>query len=411
MQNSSIVILGGGIGGIVAVNKLRSRLPHNISITLIELNPVHTFAASYLWVMVGIRKPQKISVQIQKLLKKGVDLINEEVKRIDTDKKTIQTESNEIGYDYLIISLGTDLDKKYLDDKNIYNFYTYTGANRLAEALQNFTSGKIVIAVESLPYKCPGAPYEAAMLIADLIKKRRLQDKVDISLFTPEPQPLPVAGPELGKSVADLLKSKNISFNPMQTFSGINTENKSISFASGSNAKYDLIIVIPKHIPPVVLQNTVLTDETGWIPVDKNTLETQLENVFAIGDVTSISIPGRWHPDKPMKLPKAGVFAHSQALIVSEIISSRIEGKKTDESFCGDGFCMLEAGEGFAGFAFGDFFTSPHPDVKMKKLGKIWHLGKVLFEKWWLEPEGILKEFYRMLLVAGGRVLKIPIKL
>jgi len=38
--------------------------------------------------------------------------------------------------------------------------------------------------------------------------------------------------------------------------------------------------------------------------VDKNTLVANTENVYAIGDVTSVSIPGRWNPDKPMKLPK-----------------------------------------------------------------------------------------------------------
>jgi sulfide:quinone oxidoreductase len=135
------------------------------------------------------------------------------------------------------------------------------------------------------------------------------------------------------------------------------------------------LIVIPKHIPPHVIRNSGLADESGWIPVDKNSLETKIETVYAIGDVNSISIPGRWQPDKPMKLPKAGVFAHSQALTVSEIIIAKILGKEIKSSFCGDGFCMLEAGEDLAGFAYGDFFASPYPEVKMKQLGKLWHWG------------------------------------
>ena len=112
-----------------------------------------------------------------------------------------------------------------------------------------------------------------------------------------------------------------------------------------------------------------------------------------------------------MKLPKAGVFAHSQAISVSKIIASRILGKESKELFCADGFCMLEAGEDLAGFAYGDFYASPHPDVKMKQLGKLWHWGKVLFEKWWLSPYGLKKSFYKTLLEAGGKSLRIPINL
>jgi len=72
---------------------------------------------------------------------------------------------------------------------------------------------------------------------------------------------------------------------------------------------------------------------------------------------------------------------------------------------------MLEAGEDLAGFAYGDFFASPHPDVKMKKLGKAWHLGKVLFEKWWLAPIGFTKNIYQYILTIGGKLFGIPIKL
>lgn len=413
MKVNNIVILGGGIGGIVAANKLRSSLPRDLTITLIERNQLHTFDASYLWLMVGMREPEKISVRISKLLSKGVELISEEVKQIDAANKVIETESGNIGYEYLIISLGAELDKRYLGDyqHGIHNFYTYDGAKKLRDKLCEIKSGEIVMAVESLPYKCPGAPYEAAMLISDFIKNRGLHDRINLSLFTPEPQPLPVAGPELGKSVADLLNIKGIKFYPVHQLKEIKPDEKTIAFNSDLVKQYDLMIIIPKHIPPAVIRNSKLADESGWIPVDRNSLETKFENVYAIGDVNSISIPGRWHPDKPMKLPKAGVFAHSQALTVCEIITSKIRGKESEASFCGDGFCMLEAGEDLAGFAYGDFFASPHPDVKMKKLGKVWHWGKVFFEKWWLAPVGFTKNIYKYIIILGGKIFGIPVKL
>ncbi|MHB9011945.1 MAG: NAD(P)/FAD-dependent oxidoreductase [Ignavibacteriaceae bacterium] len=412
MQSKDIVILGGGIGGIVTANHLAKLLPPEIEIVLIEKNKVHSFAASYLWLMVNKRKPQQITSQIRDLVNKRVNILFEEVKQLDVENKIITTEKSKINFDYLVIALGADLDKTHLDKQQygIHNFFTLEGSAKLSEALQNFNGGNVSIVVSSLPYKCPGAPYESAMLIADFLNKK-LKNNFSVNLYTPEPQPLPVAGPELGNSVKEILTNKGIGFYPQNQMTSINYNERKVELASGNSINYDLLVLIPPHKASKVISNSVLVDESGWIPVDKDTLQTRFPNIFAIGDVTSITIPGRWHPDKPMKLPKAGVFAHSQALTVSEIIAAKILGKESKEIFCADGFCMLEAGEDIAGFAYGDFYAAPHPDVKLKRLGKIWHLGKVLFEKWWLSPYGLRKSFYKTMIELGAKILKIPLSL
>jgi len=406
MQNKNIVILGGGVGGIVIANHLAELLPKKNEIILIEKNKEHTFAASYLWLMVNKRKTGQITAPMRELVNKRVKIFFEEVKQIDPNNKIITTEKSKVNFDYLVIALGADLDKTHLDKQQygVHNFFTFEGAAKLKEALQNFNSGNVSIVVSSLPYKCPGAPYEGAMLIADFLKRK----KVSVNLYTPEPQPLPVTGPELGNAVKEILSNKGISFHPQNQLISINYNERKIEFASGNSVNYDLLALIPSHKAPEVITKSNLDDESGWIPVNKGTLETKYENVFAIGDVTSITIPGRWNPDKPMKLPKAGVFAHSQAITVSKIIAAKILGKESKEIFCADGFCMLEAGEDLAGFAYGDFYASPHPDVKMKQLGKSWHWGKVLFEKWWLAPVGLKKSILKMMLISGGKILKIP---
>ncbi|MHB8337640.1 MAG: NAD(P)/FAD-dependent oxidoreductase [Ignavibacteriaceae bacterium] len=412
MQSKNIVILGGGIGGIVTANRLAKLLPQGIEILLIERNKLHSFPASYLWLMVNKRKPQQITSQVSELVNKRVNILFDEVKQIDTDNKTITTEKSNVNFDYLVIALGADLDKTHLDKQQygIHNFFTFEGSAKLSEALQNFNGGNVSIVVSSLPYKCPGAPYESAMLIVDFLNKK-LKNNFSVNLYTPEPQPLPVAGPELGNSVKEILTNKGIGFYPQNQMTSINYNERKVELAPGNSINYDLLVLIPPHKASKIISNSVLVDESGWIPVDKDTLQTRFPNIFAIGDVTSITIPGRWHPDKPMKLPKAGVFAHSQALTVSEIIAAKILGKESKEIFCADGFCMLEAGEDIAGFAYGDFYAAPHPDVKLKRLGKIWHLGKVLFEKWWLSPYGLRKSFYKTMIELGAKILKIPLSL
>ena len=72
---------------------------------------------------------------------------------------------------------------------------------------------------------------------------------------------------------------------------------------------------------------------------------------------------------------------------------------------------MLEAGEQLAGVAFGDFFGEPSPQVEVQLVGRAWHLGKVLFERWWLAPWGLRRAALRSALTVGSRLYGLPINL
>jgi hypothetical protein len=52
---------------------------------------------------------------------------------------------------------------------------------------------------------------------------------------------------------------------------------------------------------------------------DRATLPTQHANVYAIGDVTSISILGRWKPNTPLLLPKGGVVTPPTPKVISSL--------------------------------------------------------------------------------------------
>jgi len=62
-----------------------------------------------------------------------------------------------------------------------------------------------------------------------------------------------------------------------------------------------------------------------------------------------------------------------------------------------------------AGFAFGNFFAEPSPQIKLRKTGRTWHIGKVLFEQWWLAPHGLRREALRLALTLGSKAFGIPI--
>ncbi len=409
MNTKTIVVLGAGVGGLVAANELRRKLPRQHKIVLVERNGDHRFAPSFLWLMTGDRKPDAISRPVNLLVRSGIDLIPGEVTEMDLAHQRVTTSQGAFVFDYLIIALGVEFAPEFIPGlaENAHFFYTFTDTMRLQQALSRFQEGSVALVVSSVPYKCPGAPHEAAMLISNFFRRKGIRDKVDIHLYTPEPQPMPVAGPELGDAVKQMLSSKGIHFHPLHKLTSVSLSE--MAFEGKDSVAYNLLIAIPPHRAPSIARQAGLANEAGWIPVDRFTLRTKYDNVYAIGDITAISIPGRWKPDVPMMLPKAGVFAHVQAEIVAERIADEIGGRTSKAEFCGTGYCMLEAGEGLAGFASGDFFGEPSPKLELRKLGRAWHFGKVLFEKWWLLPFGTKKTILHSALKVGSKLLKVPV--
>jgi len=411
MGSKTILILGGGVGGITVANEFRQKLPSVYRVILVEKNPTHAFAPSFLWLMTGNRRANTITRPVHRLVRPGVEIIHAEVTGIDVRNRLITTTKDSVGFDYLVIALGAELAPDLIPGlaESAFSFYTFEETQRLKPALEKFEGGNISLVVSALPYKCPGAPHEAAMLLADYFRKRGLKDQVNIHLYTPEPQPMPVAGPQLGDAVRQMLASKGIVFHPLYKLVSVDPQNHRLSFDGKEPVPYDMLIAIPPHRAAPIVREAGLTNDAGWIPVDGLTLKTRYEQIYAIGDITAISIPGRWKSDVPMMLPKAGVFAHLQAEIVARRVVDEINGKISNSRFSGGGYCMLEAGEGLAGFAFGDFYAEPSPRLELRNIGQAWHLGKVLFEQWWLAPIGIRKEILRTLLVLGTKVFKIPV--
>jgi sulfide:quinone oxidoreductase len=137
---------------------------------------------------------------------------------------------------------------------------------------------------------------------------------------------------------------------------------------------------VPPHAAPAPVVQAGLTDETGWIPVNPRTMETNHEGVYAVGDVTSISTPNGYVPF----LPKAGVFAHGQAEVVAINIAANIKGRGKMKEWDGQGSCFLEVGGGQSAFVKGNFFAEPKPEIEFHMPGRVWHAQKVIFEKYWM---------------------------
>ena len=380
IQGKTILILGGGIGGIVAASNLRKGLPREHRVVLIEREERYAFALSFLWLMVGLRTRDKIFRSFAGLERQGVEHIRGEVTRIDPVRREVEVNGQMLTGDYLVLALGAELAPESIPGLTEagHNLYSLEGAERLREARLEFRQGRMVVLVSAVPFKCPAAPYEAVMLLEYDCRKRKLRDGITVDIYTPEPGPMPVTGPEISRQVRQMVEEKGIGYHPEHAVTRVEPEAQRIHFANGAAAEYDLLAYVPPHRAPRVVREAGLTGESGWVPVDRHTLETRFPGVYALGDVTGIMLP----MGKP--LPKAGVFAHGEAEVVANNLIHAITGKSELRRFDGHGECFLEVGDGKAGFGSGDFYAEPTPQVKLRPPNRVLHLGKVAFEKFWL---------------------------
>ncbi|MHB1108974.1 MAG: NAD(P)/FAD-dependent oxidoreductase [Devosia sp.] len=380
IAGKTVLVLGGGIGGIVAARLVRKRLPRAHRVVLVERESQHVFAPSLLWLMVGARRQQQISRPLASLAKSGIELVQGEVDRIDPTTRSVHVGDQNILADYIVVALGAELAPEMIPGlvQAGYNFYTIAGAQSFDRARVELRQGRVVVLVGGIPFKCPAAPYEAAMLLAADARKRGLHERITVDLYTPEMGPMPVAGSKVSAMVRQLVESRGVGVHPEHVVTQVDPSARLIHFESGANARFDLLAYVPPHRAPAVVRAAGLTGETGWVPVNRQTLETKFPGVYAIGDVTGIPlVTGR-------PLPKAGVFAHGEAEVVANNIVHAITGKGAPRAFDGHGSCFIEIGDGRAGFGSGNFLAEPAPDVRLRQPGRMLHLGKVAYEKYWL---------------------------
>jgi len=377
-----ILILGGGIGGLVASNLLSKGLRKKHEVTVVDRKTRYEFTPSFPWLMMGWREPQRITRNLSSLTKKGIRYINASALKIDPANRVVKTRAGDLSYDYLIVALGAELASETIRGflESAHHVYELEAAMKLRGALRTFSGGTVVAGVSSLPFKCPAAPYEVALLMDYYFRQKGIRDQVDFRFFTPEALPMPVTGPKIGNMIKGMLESRGISYQPNIKLSSVDPKKREITFEKGESMNFDLLFAVPPHRAPKVVMEAELTDRTGWIPVDMRTFKTRYDDVYAIGDVTYVKLPNG------MMLPKAGVFAHGQAEVVARNITAEIRDDGEKKEWEGDGSCFIEIGFGKAAMAKGNFYTEPDPvvNVRWPMVSRIWHWYKGLFEKYWL---------------------------
>ncbi|HLC09745.1 MAG TPA: FAD/NAD(P)-binding oxidoreductase [Nitrosopumilaceae archaeon] len=373
IKSANILILGGGFGGLAAANELRQSLPLDFKITVIDKKDYFMMDLVKLWILNGTREFEFSKRPLQPITKKGIDFINDEIVKIDPKNKTVATRSKELSYDYLIISLGVDLAPEQIPGLSEHGLILYETKDvpKIRDVIKKMKSGKIVMAIMGMPYKCPPAPYEAALLIKSMLKDSGTNESVQIDFYSPTPITLPAAGPQVSEELLQLLKSNDINFHG--SHKTISVVANTLKFEN-SETGFDLLIAIPPHKAPTVVVESGFAQQGKFIRVDRS-CKTSFENVYAIGDVNEIMVTDK------IAVPKAGIFAEGEGVTVAKNIVSQIKREQEKAVFDGKGGCFVEVGKKIAGYLEVDMFASPNPVTLLKQPAQEHFMDKEKFEK------------------------------
>ncbi len=372
MAKTRVVVVGGGLGGLACAHRLAKR-DGELDVHLVDRSAQHHFRPSFPWVAVGRRRAVEVSRPLERLVRRGVGFAQTEVTGIDLDRCSISTTSGSIPYDRLVLAPGAKVVPESVEGlaEAAHGFYTLPDAERLHDALVTFGGGRVLIVVVATPYRSLAAPYEAAFLINDFLRKSGPPAKVDI--VTAEPRPIPVADRATGDRIAGMLARRGIGFQPDRSLESVDPAAREARFSDGTEP-FDLLIAVPPHRAPDFVAASPLAGPDGWIRAEPFTLGAH-SNVHAIGDVTEIELAGG------SKLPKAGVLAQAEAAVVADNIAAAAGGFRPRRQFDASLDYYLEVGSGRAVSAKGSFFRPSRGRVMLRRAARRWHREKVLFER------------------------------
>lgn len=371
-MQKQILILGGGFGGLAAANELKTNLP-DAKITIIDKKDYFMMDLVKLWIIKGTRKFETSKKPLQNITKKGIEFVNEEITQIDLKQKRVKTQTKEISYDYLIVALGVEFAPKKVPGlpENGLVLYDLDDGPKIRQKILEMKSGKLAFVITGMPYKCPPAPFEAALIIDSMLKEQKTRDKIEVNFYSPAPITLPAAGPEVSKQLLDMLQQEKIQFHG--NCKTIFIEEKQMTFENGTTAGFDLLIAVPPHRAPKVVYECGLAQEGSYIPVRRD-CKTGHDSVYAVGDVTTMMVTDK------ISVPKAGIFAEGQAIAVAHDIISQIKKEQNNSIFDGKGGCFVEMGA-TAGYVYVDMFADPSPITRLDEPAPEHMIEKERFEK------------------------------
>ncbi|NXH39701.1 SQOR protein, partial [Dicaeum eximium] len=329
-----VLVLGGGAGGIAMSSRMKRKVGAE-NVAVIEPSKTHYYQP--LWTLVGAGAKQLAATArpMGSVIPEGVEWIKSQVIALDPDKNCVWLENDKkVSYKYLIIALGISLHYEKIkglpegfNHPKIGSNYSVQTVEKTWRALQDFKEGNAIFTFPNTPVKCAGAPQKIMYLSDAYFRKTGKRSKANIMFNTS--LGVIFAVKKYADALLEIIKDRNLAVNYKRNLIEVRADKQEAVFENLDKPgvteihQYEMLHVTPPMGPPAVLVNSPVSDEGGWVDVDKETLQhRKYANVFGIGDCTNL----------PTSKTAAAVAAQSGVLdkTISLVMKKKMPVKKYD---------------------------------------------------------------------------------
>jgi sulfide:quinone oxidoreductase len=341
MARSKVVVLGGGVAGTVLANRLvRSKAP--VDVTLIDGHGTHLFQPAFIDVALGDRRAKDVEHDERSLLDRRVRLVVGRATAIRRDERRVRIETGEeFPFDALAIASGATPDARAIEGfrEGAFHFHCRRRAAALAQELDCFSGGRIVVGASALPYKCPPSVLSFALLFEERLRRTNRRAATEITYIYPVEGVQPSAA--ASRAFAPLLEERGIRVVSPFPIAAIDPGARRVLSKNGRALEYDLLVLAPPHRGPGFLRGSGLCAPEGFVRVDPETMRAA-PGIYALGDAADVRRPG----EDPV--PKSGAAARAQAAVVARNIAAEASLREAAARYNGGAICLAATGGGRA---------------------------------------------------------------
>ena len=408
---STIVVLGGGIGGLSAAFELKDELGGSHEIILVSDQEHFEFTPSNPWVAVKWRKPEAIRLDLNELMPKhGIRFIGTAVKKVQPESHSLLLENDElVSYNYLVIASGPRLAFDEIPGLGPHGGYTQSvcktdHASLMAEKFDEFCAnpGPVVIGAAQ-GASCYGPAYEYTFIIETELRKRKIRDKVPMFFVTPEPYVghLGLDGVGDTKSMMESeLRERHVKWFTNSRIDRVDDgviKITQVNDDGSDKASHELEFAHSMILPAftgieAVMGVEGLSNPRGFIVVDDHQRNPTYPDIFAVG--VCVAIPPVGGSPLPVGVPKTGYMIESMVTATVQNIAELLAGKDPTHTATWNAFCLADFGD--RGVAFMAVPQIPPRNTNWSGSGKWVHWAKVGFEKYYLRKikQGKVEPFF-----------------
>ncbi|MHB0970764.1 MAG: NAD(P)/FAD-dependent oxidoreductase [Thermoanaerobaculia bacterium] len=335
MNETKVVVVGTGFGGLEAAFYLRRRLGRRIKLTVVGENDTFLFKPNTIYIPFG-KPPEAFVFPVGMAFeKRHIDFVQGRATAIDTGRKVLVAGNARISYDYLVLATGAAMRPEEIPglSENANTIFTPEEMMRLRGSLADLlaragTGVRTRVAFLVPPNnKCSGPLYEMVMMLDTWLRRKDARGAVDIAYFTYEKGYIQAFGPRLNDVVEKEFARRAITglrSAPVETI-----ERGKMHFQDSRTETFDLLVSFPPYVASTRFEG-LPSDDRGFLTAELGTRQVEGHpDIYAVGDAGNFPV-------------KQAFLAMLQADAAAEHISQHILGEQSAGGFDPVSMCIME---------------------------------------------------------------------